>query len=300
MVGGGSTAAAKGVSRVAKAAEGVVARERGGLAKNAISGVRSLLQRARSRMCSFTAGTQVLMCDGSLRAIEDVEEGEWVWARDDQTGELACQQVVDPYDNPNRSIILLTLQNADGQTEVIETTDNHPFYVEGRGWTRVDALHLGDTVPSSDGSQLTLVAAEWTDRIETVYNFGVEGFHTYFVGELGAWVHNCRHKTVLRRIRSWSRKPGGNTSVKGRFSDDEAIKLGRDFVGPNSKDINTKKGRILVSEDGLRQFRFPSSKTGIDTRSGQPWTSTGRQANFESRPQPKGRWTNNVHIEVKR
>lgn len=27
-------------------------------------------------------------------------------------------------------------------------------------------------------------------RVETVYNFEVEGFHTYFVGEAGVWAHN--------------------------------------------------------------------------------------------------------------
>ena len=30
-----------------------------------------------------------------------------------------------------------------------------------------------------------------TDRIEPTYNFEVEGFHTYFVGESGVWVHNA-------------------------------------------------------------------------------------------------------------
>jgi len=29
------------------------------------------------------------------------------------------------------------------------------------------------------------------NRLETVYNIEVEGFHTYHVGELGIWVHNA-------------------------------------------------------------------------------------------------------------
>lgn len=33
--------------------------------------------------------------------------------------------------------------------------------------------------------------ATWTTRTSTVYNFAVEDFRSYFVGGVGAWVHNC-------------------------------------------------------------------------------------------------------------
>lgn len=89
-----------------------------------------------------------------------------------------------------RSIILVTLESTDGKSEVIATTENHPFFVEGLGWTRVDDLVPGDLVPSATNGLLTVSALEWTDRTESVYNFGVDEFHTYFVGEVGAWVHN--------------------------------------------------------------------------------------------------------------
>ena len=157
----------------------------------------------KARVCSFTAGTVVRMCDGSYQPIETVQAGQWVLARDASTGELACKEVVDPYANPDRSIIVLELQAEDGTIEAIETTDNHPFFVADRGWTRVDELSIGDLIPSADGTMLTLVSALWTHRIETVYNFGVEGFHTYFIGESEAWVHNCFYndKELLKRMK---------------------------------------------------------------------------------------------------
>lgn len=40
-------------------------------------------------------------------------------------------EVASPYANPGRAIILVTLESVDGETEVIEATDNHPFY-EGK------------------------------------------------------------------------------------------------------------------------------------------------------------------------
>ena len=157
-------------------------------------GVGSISQSAAklgSRVCSFTAGTLVLMCDGSYKAIEDIEEGDWVLSRDENGDEYACKQAIMPYSNPERSIIILELEDERGYAEFIETTDNHPFFVEGRGWTRVDEINILDQIPDSTGGILTVKGAEWTDRIETVYNFGVSDFHTYFVGEFGAWVHNC-------------------------------------------------------------------------------------------------------------
>jgi hypothetical protein len=141
--------------------------------------------------CSFTEDTPVLMCDGSLKSIDEIEIGDWVLARSKETGELACREVMNLSAAAERSIILVTLESLDGTTEVIETTENHPFYVEGRGWTRVDELIPGDLVPSASNGLLTVSALEWTNRIEVVYNFGVDEFHTYFVGEVGAWVHNC-------------------------------------------------------------------------------------------------------------
>ena len=100
--------------------------------------------------------------------------------------------MVDPYENPDRAIIELELVDPiTGVSEVIETTDNHPFYVTNRGFTRVDALSLGDQIPTGQGGLLTVGRIHLTGRIENVHNFGVTDFHTYFVGEVGAWVHNC-------------------------------------------------------------------------------------------------------------
>ncbi|QDG52476.1 hypothetical protein FIV42_17550 [Persicimonas caeni] len=131
------------------------------------------------------------MCDGSNKPIDEVEEGEWVLARDEKTGAVECRQVVAPYANPERAIIELELVDEQGRVEVIETTDNHPFFVEGQGFTRVDELLLGDRIPSGDGLVLEVERIYLTGRIETVCNFGVDDFRTYFVGQIGAWVHNC-------------------------------------------------------------------------------------------------------------
>jgi hypothetical protein len=48
----------------------------------------------------------------------------------------------------------------------------------------------GDEVFSSAGGWLKVANGAWMAERQTVYNFKVEGYHTYFVGQVGAWVHN--------------------------------------------------------------------------------------------------------------
>lgn len=58
------------------------------------------------------------------------------------------------------------------------------------GWVAAKDLKPGDQVRLADGSKAFVTSVKKTEVIEPVYNFTVEGFHTYHVGELGVWVHN--------------------------------------------------------------------------------------------------------------
>lgn len=77
----------------------------------------------------------------------------------------------------------------------------------------------------------------------------------------------------------------GNFGV-GSGTLQEAEAAGRSWVGPNAK--LSSDGKILVSEDGLRQFRPPSFKPNLGMY----------QSNFEWRNVPHGRWQGNGHMDV--
>jgi hypothetical protein len=89
---------------------------------------------------------------------------------------------------------------------------------------------------------------------------------------------------------------GGLRGVTGAVAEEEALALGERFVGSGYRVTN--EGRLLISADGLRQFRMPSVKRGINPLTGESFSRTGVQVNFESRPVPDGRWPNNVHLDV--
>ncbi len=75
--------------------------------------------------------------------------------------------------------------------EWIETTPEHPFYVEGKGWTDAEDLEMGDEVRQADGTTGT-VWLQWNvQKTQEMYNLTVDEAHTFFVGD-GQWlVHNC-------------------------------------------------------------------------------------------------------------
>ncbi|WP_081965761.1 polymorphic toxin-type HINT domain-containing protein [Paenibacillus sp. FSL H7-0357] len=56
---------------------------------------------------------------------------------------------------------------------------------------RVQNLKVGDLLVSSDGTKLAIDKIEIAPRQATVYNFMVADYHSYFVSNLGIWVHNC-------------------------------------------------------------------------------------------------------------
>ena len=80
--------------------------------------------------------------------------------------------------------------------QVIRTTGEHPFYVIGQGWVPARELVVGDLLCSHDGQQVSVEDVLETGEYETVYNFRVADYHTYYVGcdEWGfsVWAHNAR------------------------------------------------------------------------------------------------------------
>ena len=154
----------------------------------------------------FVAGTQVvtrLAGDGSLvtRNIEDLRVGDYVVARDqyDAGDDLDLRRVSQVFRKTSDHVRVLTLRTADGQVETIRTTNEHPFWREGSGWTGAGGLVAGDRVDLLDGRDATVTATERIAHPEgvTVYNFEVEGDHTYFVADAdgsfnsAVWVHNA-------------------------------------------------------------------------------------------------------------
>jgi Pretoxin HINT domain len=104
---------------------------------------------------------------------------------------------------------------AAGVTEVIRATPGHPFWVDGSGWVAAGDLTFDEHLRTSAGDTVRVLAGHTGGAAETVYNFEVEGWHTYFVGRLGALVHNGCESCVPPGASPAEASP---TSPEGSFS----------------------------------------------------------------------------------
>ncbi len=163
-----------------------------------------------SRIGCFVAGTLILTQSG-LKPIEQIRIGDMVWSRPEMgDGEPGWRRVNDFFDVGEKLIWKIAIAAQDGRSETFLATGNHPFWVEGEGWTAAEYLGVGDTVRLADGTNAVVSEAADTGTSAPVYNFEVDGWHTYHVGELGVWVHNqnCGELIFDRATKTWTSKQG--------------------------------------------------------------------------------------------
>ena len=134
----------------------------------------------------FVAGTLILTLAGDV-PIETITPGDYVWAWDEESGDVALKEVVEIYVNESDILVHLFVNS-----EEIITTPGHPFYSPVKGWTDADDLCAGDVLVLISGQYVVVdkVVHEFVDEPVSVYNFQVKDYHTYFVSSSAVLVHN--------------------------------------------------------------------------------------------------------------
>ena len=158
--------------------------------RNAV-GVPKNTSTVRTGGGCFLKGTLVHTENGLL-PIEDVKVGLRVLAQPEEQGETAYKTVVNNFVFQNKNIWELVIEDEMGQLHKFMATENHPFWIDGIGWRRVDHIAVGQLVELSDKRFAKVVSVKDLAYTATVYNFEVEDYHTYYVGGIGVWVHNTR------------------------------------------------------------------------------------------------------------
>lgn len=104
---------------------------------------------------------------------------------------LLQKTVLETYIREDSKLIHLMING-----EEIITTETHPFYVKNRGFVNAGELAVGDELLDSNCNVLLVEnhSVELTDEPVSVYNFQVEDFHTYHVGQNSILVHNANYK----------------------------------------------------------------------------------------------------------
>ena len=156
------------------------------------SGFNKAANSAGVKPSCFVAGTLVMAVAGMV-AIEKIKSGDKVISTDPETFETAEKTVLETYIREVNKLVHLTING-----EEIITTFDHPFYVRERGFVNACELWVGAQLLDVNNNILVVgnTRLELAKNPVKVYNFQVEDYHTYYVGENGVWVHNANCKLI--------------------------------------------------------------------------------------------------------
>ena len=108
-------------------------------------------------------------------------------SEDPETGDVEYKRVLEVYINESTELVHLIIDE-----EEIITTSSHLFYVKDRGFVPAGELSEHSVLVDSEGNKLHFQTVCW-EHLQSpihVYNFAVEDYHTYFVGNIEVLVHN--------------------------------------------------------------------------------------------------------------
>ena len=198
----------------------------------------------------FTGDTLV-STESGLRPIEDIQAGDYVWSENTETGEKELKKVLAVTVTETDQLVHVITGNG---TE-INTTENHPFYMEGKGWCVASELEEGDVLRTQDGKTETVASVEMEtlDEPVKVYNLEIEDSHTYYVSVDGVLVHNmCKNAPENSVVDN-----GGNSS--------DSITVTDDVIRNAMKDAPLKTQQKSVSVPVIQNYvnRVLSGETDI-------------------------------------
>ena len=133
----------------------------------------------------FVAGTKVLTANG-YKNIEDLRVGEYVYSYNMETKERELAQIKDTVVNYSTRIYELYIND-----QIIEVSADHIFYVENKGWIRVDEIELNDKVLTKNGLvPVKNINIHNKEKHTKIFTISVDKNHNFFVTTDDVLVHN--------------------------------------------------------------------------------------------------------------
>ncbi|MFJ5288172.1 RICIN domain-containing protein [Streptomyces sp. NPDC088348] len=231
---------------------------------------------------SFPGRTQVLLADGSHRAIDSLRVGDLVTATDLKTGDRRAEPVTATFKHDTDRLVDITFADGTGLT----STTGHRVYAVGRGWVLVSELRTGDRLRGPDGAARTVDGSQVRAGLapQRVFDLTVGDLHTFYVRTEGdrpqdVLVHNC-----LNVAADEVKYPeSGAHTVRDHVSPDPAKaadlaktkKSGTNSVWTNGDIAQQAVDRVLS------YYLYPGGK-----RSGAHWEALNNWLNH------RGQWKN--------
>lgn len=164
------------------------------------SGVQSTAQ-CYSLLSCFPAGTKILLCDGSEKAIEQIPAGTSVMAWDPDSQSFKCSTVQQRIETETDKRFSITT-SAGGKA--LEITPTHRLLVNG-AWKDSSEVKVGDLLLFADGTSVKVEKIELITENVPVYNLITDFPNDFFAENI--LVHNenakgdQKDKGFLQRTR---------------------------------------------------------------------------------------------------
>ncbi len=199
---------------------------------------------------SFAAGTLVLTAQGLL-PIEQIVEEQQVQSRHERLFVDAPQRVWQVFERTAPSYRVLRTES-----ESLQLTDEHPLWVQGKGWVLAQDVVEDDVLAGARGDTLVLGNTAVAQPL-MVYNFSVAKTESYFVGHGGVWAHNAKCDITLHS-KPWKDLTSKEKGFRGEVvMFEDLTKAGYQPVG-GTKNLDPK----LKSPD--EAFKSWNGQTGLD------------------------------------
>ncbi|MEU3171985.1 polymorphic toxin-type HINT domain-containing protein [Streptomyces sp. NPDC007000] len=231
---------------------------------------------------SFTAGTEVLMADGTTKPIEDVRIGDKVTVTDPVTGETAVREVTATIvTEDDKHFVDLAIATETG-TATLKSTTTHPFWSDSeKRWMQAGQLELGMKIRTADGRAVPVTGAHATIERQRTYDLTIHDIHTYYVlaGETPVLVHNSNgcvnwasnsvktwghtfktHGAGAKNTKALTDRARSTNNQQGQWLDNDAAAeflkgLHIEGAGPRSVRIPDGLGQVIMPDGSIVQAR---------------------------------------------
>ncbi len=165
---------------------------------------------------SCFTGEMLLDAEGGKNRADAIVVGDKLWSRNefDPTGPIELKEVEDVFTR------VAPIWNVHVAGQTLRTTAEHTFYVLGRGWIPAKMLAIGDVLLTRSGQLVPVEGVADSGAVETVYNWRVGEYHTYFVSETeegdSIWAHNSNYSEVVvngRKVTVYKNIAPGDASI---------------------------------------------------------------------------------------
>ncbi len=202
----------------------------------------------------FTGDTLVLMADGSEKSIRDIQSGEMILTRTDETdATLVPARVGRVHTVEEDGYIIIN--------DMLRVTAAHRMFVDGQ-WQAAGDIQIGSELIDSSGNAVLVETIAFQREDVTVYNLMVERYHTFFAG--GVWVHNNKDggvRSVFKDTAYWNPKvrlgEDGKARVTFKLPDNTTTWVVSALGANMTTQVGQARAEIMVSKNTIIRPALP-------------------------------------------